>query len=48
MWDWMAEQEAMISEGEEAWPEGESTYLSRSWPDWSAVDEVGRVEGRGL
>lgn len=40
--------EAMISSGDAAWPEGERTYFSRSVPEGSAVEEGGRVEGRGL
>ncbi len=38
----------MISSGLAVWPEEETTYLSRSTPFASAVEEGGRVEGRGL
>ena len=38
----------MISSGDAAWPEGETTYFLRSVPEGSAVEEGGSVEGRGL
>ena len=38
----------MISSGDAAWPDGETTYFSGSVPLGEAVDEGGRVEGRGL
>lgn len=38
----------MISSGDAAWPERETTYFSRSVPVvGSAVEEGGSVEGRG-
>ena len=36
----------MISSGDAACPEGETTYFSRSVPAESAVEEDGSLEGR--
>lgn len=37
-----------MSSGLAAWPEAETTYFFCSLPWVSAVDEGGRVDGRGL
>ena len=38
----------MISSGDAAWPERERMYFSLSLPFESAVEDGGRVDGRGL
>lgn len=38
----------MISSGDAAWPERETTYFSLSLPLLSVVDEGGNVDGKGL
>lgn len=38
----------MISPGDAAWPERETTYFTLSEPEESAVDDGGRVDGSGL
>ena len=48
IWSCKAWHDLMISSGDAAWPELDTTYFSRSTPLESAVEDGGNVEGSGL